>query len=101
MHCHGNVGDHLVVNKLVCLGKYYVAVQSEEASEFGTLKYVDTLKFAFSRKKLPVNAYAHFNVVRVHFRKPHIQAQSLLYNLKIIRSGVCRALNRTALCAGK
>ena len=73
MHRHRNMHDHLIIGKLVLLGKDHAAVRCKEASELDGIKYIDPLKVTRTGKQLFLYTNRHLHIVGMHFGKPEIQ----------------------------
>ena len=78
VYCHGNVRDHLIVDKFIPLGEHDVAVQSQYTAELRRIEDIDLLVAAPLRIQMSGDADAVFYVRRMKFAKPQIHGGILL-----------------------
>ena len=72
MNGHRNMYDHLIISKLVLLGKDNVTVRSKELTKLRRIKNIYSLKFATAGKKLLADPDTDLNISGVHITEPII-----------------------------
>ena len=82
VYCHRNMGDHLMVDKLILFRQHHITVKSQEAPELRGLKHIDPLEITVAAVKLPVNPDRQLHILCLFFRKPKIHVYTPFSTLR-------------------
>ena len=70
MHCHGNMGDHFMIDELVFFRHHKISVKDKNPAKFRRFKDINPLEFTLRGIKMSIHPYGEFHIGGMRLGKP-------------------------------